>query len=258
MPTAIETYDEQLSIELKLFEDEIDDEVVEIEMPKGYKRVFKNPYLKSRGWKADDYSYFPAGTNRGMDWKLENYIIIPIVEDKKNVGYVARHIWSKDEIEDYNSKHRNKILRYRNSTEAEGNGFEKLIYNIDAIIPNITDTVIICEGVFDVVGLTRKLELYDNEQIQAVATFGKKISDTQLYKLQSRGVKTLILGYDQDAVDTTCRLAKDLEQYFEVYVVDVPQSWEEKDFDEMSASQLYKLFSKHIKTVPEYILSVEV
>lgn len=255
MPAMTETLDEDLSPELVLFEDEIDDELVEVEMPKGFKRTYKNHYLKSRGWRSSDYDYFPAGTNRGMDWKYEDYIIIPIVENKKNVGFVARHTWSKDDIESYNDKHRRKILRYKNSTEADGNGFEKLIYNIDAIIPNYTDTVIICEGVFDVVGITRKLELYDNEQIQAVATFGKKLSDTQLYKLQSRGVRTLILGFDQDAVDTTCRIAKDLEKYFDVFIVDVPQSWEEKDFDEMSARQLYKLFSEHIKTVSEFNLT---
>lgn len=254
MPAMTETLDEDLSPELVLFEDEIDDELVEVEMPKGFKRTYKNHYLKSRGWRSSDYDYFPAGTNRGMDWKYEDYIIIPIVENKKNVGFVARHTWSKDDIESYNDKHRRKILRYKNSTEADGNGFEKLIYNIDAIIPNYTDTVIICEGVFDVVGITRKLELYDNEQIQAVATFGKKLSDTQLYKLQSRGVRTLILGFDQDAVGTTCRIAKDLEKYFDVFIVDVPQDWEEKDFDEMSAKQLYKLFSEHIKTVSEFNL----
>lgn len=254
LPKETETYNEELSTELALFEDEIDDELVEIEMPKGYKRVFKNHYLQSRGWRSDDYEYFPVGTNRGMDWKLEDYVIIPIVEDGVNVGYVARHAWSKDEIESYNEKHRKKILRYRNSTEADGNGFEKLIYNIDAIVPNLTDTIIVCEGVFDVVGLTRKLELYDNEKIQAVATFGKKLSDTQLYKLQSKGVRTLVLGFDQDAVETTCKIAKELEQYFDVFIVDVPQDWEQKDFDEMKPSQLYELFSEHIKTVSEFNL----
>lgn len=254
IPKETMDFEEILSPELELFEEELDDECLEISMPKGYKRTYKNPYLKSRGWVPFDFEYFEVGTNRGMDWKLEDYVIVPIIENKKYVGYVARHTWSKSEIEEYNDKHRRKILRYRNSSGEDSNGFEKLLYNIDTIVPGITDTVILCEGVFDVVGLTRKLELYDNSRIVPVASFGKKVSEIQLFKLQDRGIKTLVVGYDQDAIDTTSSIIKDLEQYFDVYVIDIPQSWEEKDFDEMKASQVYDLFSKHILTVREFNL----
>lgn len=254
MPTDTTEYDEEMSVELDLFENEINDELVECKMPKGYKRTFKNRYLKSRGWKADDYTYFEVGTNRGMDWQFDDYIIIPVIENGIKVGYVGRKTWSKEDIEKYNRAHKRRILRYRNSTEREGNGFEKLIYNIDAVIPFVTDTVVLCEGVFDVVGLNRKLELYDNESVQAVATFGKKISDTQIYKLQARGVKTLIIGYDQDASDTIEKLSKELEEYFDIYIADIPQNWECKDWDEMSEWQVYEIFAKHLKSVVEYNL----
>lgn len=50
----------------------------------------------------------------------------------------------------------------------------KLLYNYDTIIEGETDTVILVEGVFDVIALTRKLELYDNQRVAVVATFGKK------------------------------------------------------------------------------------
>lgn len=75
-------------------------------------------------------------------------------------------------------------MRYRNSTE---NDFVKLLYNYDSIIEDETDTVILVEGVFDVIALTRKLNLYNNPSVAVVATFGKKISDTQIYKLQAKG-----------------------------------------------------------------------
>lgn len=257
MPVETEDLEEEMSPELHLFENEIDDEMKEVEMPEGYKRTFKNWYTKSRGWVSDDYDYFEVGTNRGMDWKLEDYIILPVIENGKKMAYVARHTWSKQEIEDYNDKHRKKILRYRNSTDKEGTGFEKLIYNIDAIEKFVTQTVIVCEGAFDVVGITRKLELYDNPHIKAVATFGKKISDVQIYKLQQKGIETVILGYDQDAVSTTALIAKSLEQYFDVLIVDIPSSWEEKDFDEMDEWQIYDLFSKHLLTVREFNLKSE-
>lgn len=91
------------------------------------------------------------------------------------------------------------MRRYKNSTENE---FMKLLYNYDTIIEGETDTVILVEGVFDVIALTRKLELYDNQRVAVVATFGKKISTTQIYKIQQKGVKTVVLAYDGDAV--TC------------------------------------------------------
>ena len=46
----------------KLEEDEIDDELIVINMPEGWKRCYRNPYLKERGFTVDDYTYFPVGT----------------------------------------------------------------------------------------------------------------------------------------------------------------------------------------------------
>ena len=129
-------------------------------------------------------------------------MIFPVIDDGDVVGYVSRHIWTKDEIDRHNAGIRRKggyrITRFRNSTE---NDFVKLLYNYDSVIEEETDTVIVVEGVFDVVALTRKLNLYDNNQITVVATFGKKISRAQIYKLQSKGVRTIVLGYDGDAVE---------------------------------------------------------
>ena len=72
-------------------EDDIDDSLVEVQMPEGYKRTTKNRYLKSRGFINKDYTYFEVGTTRGLNFKFDAYIIIPIIEDGKYVGYVARH-----------------------------------------------------------------------------------------------------------------------------------------------------------------------
>lgn len=94
---------------------------------------------------------------------------------------MARHTWSKEAIDQYNqtAKRNGKyqIRRYNNSTD---NDFVKLLYNYDAVIEDETDTVIIVEGVFDVIALTRKLELYDNTRVAVVATFGKNIRYTNL------------------------------------------------------------------------------
>ena len=190
-------------------EKEIDDDLIEIELPEWYRKVRKSNYLKKRGFNADDYEYFEVGSTAGLNFKFDDYVIFPIKDNKRVVGYVGRHTWDKKDIEDYNAEAKRagkyQIRRYNNSMENE---FSKLLYNYDAIVEDETDTVIILEGVFDVISLTRKLELYDNTRIVPVATFGKKISDVQIYKLQAKGVKTVVLGYDGDAVNATSKIAE--------------------------------------------------
>lgn len=141
-------------------------------------------------------------------------------------------------------------MRYRNSTE---NDFVKLLYNYDAVIEDETDTVIIVEGVFDAIALTRKLNLYDNSQIAVVATFGKKISDVQIYKLQSKGVKTVVVGYDGDAVESIKKTSLQLNDYFDVYIADIENPSD--DFDSMDFWDIFDTFSFRLKTPIEYKLN---
>lgn len=236
-----------------LFENELDDELVEITMPNGYKRCYKNAYLKSRGWVVDDYEYFPVGTNRCIEREYEDYIILEIRDEGRIVGFVARSILSKEEIDSYNARHSYKIRRYKNSDERDGNGFSKMLYNYDAIETGTTHSVILCEGPFDVVGLNRKLELYDNKHIVPVATFGKKISQEQMYKLQKKGVEQIVIGYDNDAKDTTARIAMELDKYFDVLIADIPDGVG-KDWDEMDVEDIYEVFAYNLKTIREFNL----
>lgn len=236
-----------------LFDDEIDDELKEATLPNGYKRCYKNSYLKSRGWLSWDYEYFPVGTNRGFDREYNDYIILEVRDEGRCVGFVARSILSKDEIDSYNSRHHFKIRRYKNSDERMGNGFSKMLYNYDAIETMTTHSVILCEGPFDVVGLNRKLELYDNKHIVPVATFGKKISQEQMFKLQKKGVEQIVIGYDNDAKETTSRIAMELEKYFDVLIADIPNGVG-KDWDEMDVEDIYDVFAFNLKTIREFNL----
>lgn len=237
-----------------LNEEEIDDELAVVEMPEGWKRCYKNPYLQSRGFVFDDYDFFPVGTTRGLNWKYDNYVVFPIYDNHDIVGYIGRHIWAKERIDEYNKRAKRnntyQILRYNNSVE---NDFSKLLYNYDAVIEDETKMVIVVEGVFDVIALTRKLELYENKGIAVVATFGKKISDTQIYKLQAKGVETIIIGYDGDAVESINATATKLEEYFDVYIAHIPDP--KADFDSMDFWDIYDVFSESIKTPLEYKLN---
>ena len=236
-----------------MFDDEIDDDLIEIDMPKGYKRCYKNAYLKSRGWVVDDYEYFPVGTNRAIEREYQDYVILEVIDGGRRVGFVARSTKSKKEIDDYNIKHHYQIRRYKNSDESKGNGFSKMLYNFDAIEPMVTRSVILCEGPFDVVGLNRKLELYDNRHIVPIATFGKKISMEQMFKLQQKGVEQIVLGYDNDAKETTSRIGMELEKYFDVLIADIPDGVG-KDWDEMDVEDIYDVFTYNLKTVREFNL----
>lgn len=239
-------------------EEEIDDELNVVEMPDGWKRCYKNAYLKSRGFTFDDFDYFPVGTTRGLNFKFDDYVVFPIIDNGDIVGYISRHTWSKEKIDEYNRKARlqgkYEIRRYNNSGSKEGeNDFVKLLYNYDSVIEDETDTVILCEGVFDVIALTRKLNLYDNHRIACVATFGKKISEAQIYKLQSKGVRTIVIGYDSDATEAINKAAMELNDYFDCYIARIESDG--KDWDEMDFWDIYDTFSLNIKTPVEYKLT---
>jgi DNA primase len=221
---------------------EIDDSLSVIPLPQHYRRCFSHEYLKKRGFSFDDYEYFPSGTTGERNPRYNDYVIFPLLDEGDTVGYVARHTLSKDEIDRHNRNAKAsgafRILRFRNSIE---NDFVKLLYNYDAVITGETETVIIVEGIFDVVALTRKLDLYDNHQTAVVATFGKKISLIQVYKLQSKGVKTVIVAYDGDAVEAIKKTASELQSYFQVKVAAIDDPG--KDWEDLPEAEIKKIFS---------------
>lgn len=232
---------------------EVDDTLNVVELPDFYKRTFHHLYLQGRGFTSDDYEYFPAGETGKLNNRYRDYVIFPVIDQGDTVGYVARHLWPKSEIDDYNRKAKIRgdfrILRFRNSTQ---NDFVRLLYNYDAVVDGETDTVIVVEGIFDVVALVRRLELYDNSRIAVVATFGKKISTTQFYKLQSKGVGTVVIAYDGDAVEAVKRAAENLTPFFEVLIADIPDAG--KDWEELSDEELFQVFAYGLKTPLEYTI----
>lgn len=257
LPAEMAAFDEPLPnvlFPLEDAEDEVDDELGIVFLPEYWRRTFTHPYLQSRGFTYDDYDRFPVGTTCRLNRRWDDYVIFPVIDAGDTVGYVARHTWSKEEIDLHNRRAaRNgdyKILRWRNSTE---NDFVKLLYHYDGIVEGETDTVILTEGIFDVVALTRKLDLHDNRRIVAVATFGKKISRTQIYKLQTKGVRTVVIGYDGDAVEAVKHTASELSAYFEVFVADIPDS--EKDWEDLTAEEIYRVFAYGLKIPIEYQLT---
>lgn len=233
--------------------EEVDDTLCIVELPDFYQRRFFHPYLQDRGFSSEDYEYFPVGDTGRLNRRYMDYVIFPIHDAGDTVGYVARHLWPKARIDTHNLQARRrgdyKIMRYRNSTENE---FSKLLYNYDAIEAGVTQTVILTEGIFDVVALTRSLDLYDDPRTVPVATFGKKISLVQIYKLQSKGVRQVIVGYDGDAVEATKKTLTQLAPYFEVRVADITDPT--KDWEELTAAETRAIFAHGLLRPLDYKL----
>lgn len=99
------------------------------------------------------------------------------------------------------------------------------LYNIHNIAG---DTVILCEGVFDVFGWVR------SGIWPAVASFGKKMSDKQIRMLCWKRVKRLYIGWDGSALGDSYKLAERLRHLFDVRIVDLG----EFDADELNRSEL--------------------
>lgn len=207
--------------------DEYEEIILELDtvaLPDGYKRVAFNEYLDSREFNDDDYFTFEVGA--ATDFRFRDYVIFPIRDAGHVVGYVSRHVWDKKRIDRHNDKvtrynkqleegekKRYKILRYRNSDDNETG---KMLYNYDNVVAGRTHTVIVVEGVFDVINVTRELELYDDSGIVVVACFGSKLSREQIYKLQLKGVTNVVLFYDEDAVRKVQEFSTWVQKYFDV------------------------------------------
>lgn len=247
----LETEDED---EIDFMDDEEPEtELEEVEMPKGWKRTFKNKYLKKRGFLMELYDKFPVGTTRGLNWQYDDYVIFQIIMNGKCVGYIGRNVMSKEEIDEHNERSRYQIRRYLNSTE---NDFSRLLFNYDSIIPGETRCVILTEGIFDTMRLVKMFELYDNPMIVPIATFGKSISEEQMELLQKRGITQVVVAYDMDDVGKKAitKTMAVLDPYFDVLALTL-QTDGAKDIDECSWWELYDSFSYGLLEQAEFNLN---
>lgn len=186
----------------------IDSPVMEI--PKGFKRIYRDEYLEGRGFEEWQFETYHIGKTSD-DFRLDGYLIFLIMENGQCKGNVARSTKSKEEISAYNnkikeynltrpegSKKKSKWLRYRND-KAE---FDKLLMGIDEVSAE-TKVVILVEGITDKANVDRLLRLNTSPKTKCLCTFGKSISDEQIAKIKSWGpdITNVILIYDPDAME---------------------------------------------------------
>lgn len=209
--------------------------------PLGFKFTKNHPYLIDRGFSEEQHEFFSVGTTSLLK-SLKDYVIFLILEEGICKGYVARSTWSNEEIKAFNEKAKvnrtPKHLRYNNSVNTD---FALLLFGYDEIIPNVTKTVILVEGVTDKANVDRLLNLYQRDDIKCCATFGKKCSDAQIAKLQKKGIDNVILLYDPDAIENSKSYSVKIAKYFTVQVGYLSG---DKDPGCLNSDELYLILSR--------------
>jgi len=155
-------------------------------------------------WADEAWNYLiNRGLTKELIWKYDLYltrerpyynrIIISVYFRGKPVSFQARAI----------NGNRLRYLSPKNSS------IGMVLYNYDEI--KINEPLVISEGVFDVLNLVK-------HGYNSVATFGKKISDSQIDLLEKKGVKEVILMYDADATSKTKDVFLKLQGHFDVKI----------------------------------------
>lgn len=146
--------------------------------PEAYNYIIKRRYSKGLIEKYD--------LMYGTSGNYFNRIIIPVYLRGRLKGYLGRWI----DIPNYKPE-----KKYRNSY---GTDFSFLLGNYDFI--NKKKVVVICEGAFSSYRIG----------FNSVYSFGKKLSNEQIYLLKKKYVKEILLLYDSDAKIEIVKIAEKL------------------------------------------------
>jgi len=137
--------------------------------------------------------------------------------NEQTVAYLSRSEKSKEEIDKINKKRKEKgekiYLRYDNSP---GSNFGEMLFGYDEIVQNKTTDVILVEGWLSKTKTDTNLDLDSNDWLKCVATFGAKVSSTQIRLLLEKGVQNIWLWFEGDVLRKVKPIALELENYFNV------------------------------------------
>ena len=156
-------------------------------------------YLKHRGFDIWDFIQYPIAVTH----KLPGYILFLIKSEGDFIGYVARYAGMDDEK-----------LKYLNMKGLQLSG---MLYGIDNLYVN---SVVLTEGILSAINVNTHLQNLGIFDINAVATFGSKISKQQVYLLRQKNVRKVFFWHEQDSEITRNRYYKNgrmLSRHFDVY-----------------------------------------
>lgn len=140
-------------------------------------------------------------------------IVVPVFWDKRLVSWVARSL-------------SNKVQKTK--LTPPGNKQSHYLLNLDRLWG--MEELVLVEGPFDMLKIPKL----------SVASFGKKVSRTQVNLLTQSGANRIVIAYDDDAVKETWKTAKILSERFEVRVVDMPPGRDPGNLPEAEVKYLIK------------------
>lgn len=208
------------------------EELKKIPLPIGFKIFTHSDYLqKDRGLSRSEMRFYEIGYTNVVS-RYKNYAIFPIRENGEVKGFVGRY--ASKRVPD-------GVPRYNNSA---GTNFRLLVGGLDEVTDN-TNTVILVEGMFDKIAVDRRLGLRDYEEVKCLCTFGKKISDEQIFKIKKKNVSTIVLLYDFDAIKEMKKFGIELSKTFKTYITYTTA----KDIDECAEEETREVFENLLDPV---------
>jgi hypothetical protein len=166
-------------------------------LPIGFKNIYQDDYLDSRGFLREHYELFAVGETRLVP-ELKNHLIFQIFDKGgRRVAWLSRSKhskeWHKANLEAYKMGDAELMLRYNNSPNTD---FGKILGGENEITLD-TRILILVEGIMDKVGVDSKMKLIDREDIKCLFTFGNSITDDQLRLLKEYDqIEEIYLLYD--------------------------------------------------------------
>lgn len=249
-------YDQRLEniIEQKIETEKLDLHIDTITPPVGFKRIYSNFYLENRNF--DSFEKYEIGTTKLMP-KLKDHVILLVKDGGEIKGYIARIALDKHQLKEQELKLGHKIPRYRNSTT----DFTKLLVGYDEINEK-TNTVILVEGAFGKENVDRLLKLDQQDIIKCCSTSGAKISPEQIFKLQLKNIKHLILFFDIDVINKIKRYTLEYLNEFEtikiIYSKYKDEEGKDKDPADLSEQEMMEVYNNQIDPIKFYFDKVQV
>jgi len=215
--------------------------------PLGFKRIFSDSYLENRGFSKEIFHNWEIGVSNLLS-EYKNYIFFLIKENDEVKGWVGRFRANKKFIDSFNKENKSKgkfILRWRNSESQ----FDSLLFGLDEITEETTN-VILVEGITSKANIDYLLNLYNREDVKCVCSFGKKITDNQIYKLLSKRIENILLIYDNDATKEAKEYSLILEKYFNVEIGFIYMK--DKDPGDLNLEECLEIVSNPLKPIEFY------
>lgn len=192
--------------------------------PIAWRRVYEDKYLDKRGFTKQDYE----ANEVGKSIVNKNYITFLVRMEGKITGTVGRYIGKGDVKKKYdNSPH----------------DFGKMLYGYDSIEKDRTKSVILVEGIFDQVAVTRNLCLHEDPELKACCTFGGKFSEAQQDLLKRKGVENIWFLFEADIIVKIKPVIAKAAHHFNVRASFIPK---DRDPGDMNVEETIKVLEESV------------